>query len=97
MEHLNDSISAGERGWRGSRSSLMLLPKSRSPVHFRRAGRISPPKTPASPATPPPSQLAVVSQQATAPSVPTLVEVTADIEGTMQHDVDSYQGNQMIQ
>ena len=60
MEHLNESISAGERGWRTSRSSVLLTPPGpRSPVHT------SPPKV----ATPgPPSR-----QLSTSP-VPTLPE-----------------------
>lgn len=66
MEHLNESISAGERGLRMSRSSLMLVPKQRSPVHLG----TSPPKAVS-------HAEGVVSRQAsitTAPSVPTLME-----------------------
>lgn len=66
MEHLNESIIAGERGIRLSRSSVMLAPKPRSPVH----PGTSPPKS----ATPP-SSTAVSRQASTpAPAVPTLIE-----------------------
>lgn len=91
MEHLNESITAGERGVRTSRSSVMLLPRSRgvsppkpqSPVHSLPKPR-SPVHHGASPPTPagatPPSFGGMPST--TGPSVPTLPE---DTEGIIFH------------
>jgi hypothetical protein len=79
MEHLNESIMAGERGSRLYRSSLMLAPKPRSPVHLTN----SPPK----PATP---TEGMVSRQASTtapgPSVPNIAEE----EGKQSHIKGNY-------
>ena len=71
MEHLNESISAGERGIRGSRTSLMFVPKQKSPVH----------KGPSAPKTTVP-----LTKTAPLPlvnlSVPTVAEENINNDGT---------------
>lgn len=80
MEHLNESITAGEKGVRTSRSSVMLLPRSRgvsppkpqSPVHS-----LPKPRSPVHHGATPPSFGGMPST--TGPSVPTLPEDTEGI------------------
>ena len=73
MEHLNESISAGERAWRVSRTSL-LLPHTPTCTYPRSPRRASPPKL----ATPPSGNEGTPSRQmstnASPPTVPTLAE-----------------------